>query len=90
MSPIGEDHKGTGRYAMIHDCEARGCDLAPKYRKVKRRALYMLEDYSDAECREVLMQMVQHYPQNTCEAICAYWSETIEGALKRERNAGHE
>lgn len=61
-----------------HDCEARGCALSG-HRKVKRRALYLLEDFSDPECRTVLERMIHLYPQQSAELIAEYWSEQIEG-----------
>lgn len=54
-------------------------DKGVPYRQLRKRALYLLEDFSDAECEVVLKRLVRKHPKEAAEAICGYWEDQIEG-----------
>lgn len=58
------------------------------YRKAKQRARYVLEDFSDAECRKILDRLIELAPEVACSAICDYWEESIEQGRTPARKRG--
>ncbi len=49
------------------------------FRKAKEKARYLLEDFSDDDCRVFLYQLVSEMQDTQLlEAICRYWEEFLE------------
>lgn len=51
-------------------------------RRLIQRGLFMLDDFSDAECRVVLKRLTETAPQPTTAAICEHWELTIESGQR--------
>lgn len=89
--PKGCGHSGHPNLSIGDNVQISGkntpdpaydADKGTPYRQTKKRARYLLNDFSDAHCRTLMETMIDTAPEAACAAIASYFEREVEGMHK--------
>lgn len=57
---------------------AYDADKGTPYRQTKKRARYLMDDFSDADCRTILNELINTAPEAACAEIARFFEHEVE------------